>query len=473
MKKIVSLAFVSALLLSILFVTRFVTSVRADSKTIYVDASNAGDQLEDGSLEHPFNKIKEGVDAASPGDTVFVRNGTYYEWYITLKDDLSLIGENKYNTIIDGRQLGWILRIVYVHNVTVTGFTIRESSIGTAGILLAHSTKNNISNNIVKGHDTGIYSVFSNSNVIEGNRVSDSYAGIILSSVCKENKVSNNDVIGNTRGIDLSNYAHRNEVVNNRIVQNTYGISISLDGNSIFDNQIINNDVGIYEDLEPGPAQGYRVFHNNFKNNTLKVVLENSSINAWDNGLEGNYWSDYDGTDIDQDGIGDTSYVINQNNKDNHPLMGMFSDFPVAWEEETYHVTTICNSTISAFQFDKVNKTIMFNVTGEDETLGFCRIRIPKALTNYTSYTVLVDGVEPLMQKELPCSNSTHKYLYFTYLHSTHEVTILEAPPSPSFWVQGWFWAIIAVIGAGIALAAAVFFLRKRKPATPTAPPLP
>ncbi|MFQ5999361.1 MAG: nitrous oxide reductase family maturation protein NosD [Candidatus Bathyarchaeia archaeon] len=473
MKKVVLLASVLMLPLSMLVFIQFVVPVKADPKTIYVDASNTG--FEDGTQEHPYNTIKEGINAASPGDTVFVYNGIYNEREVTLnKDNLSLVGENRDNTIIDGKGLGWTLKIVEASNVTISGFTIQNSPSGKAGIFLYYSTKNNISNNILKDHDVAIYSVFSNSNVIESNKVTDNLVGIDISMASSKNKIENNDVISNELyGIALIHGAHSNEVENNNIFQNKYGIRMSYrsENNSIFNNQIINNQVGIYEDEL---THGYRIFHNNFINNTLEVDLHNSSVNAWDNGVEGNYWSNYNGTDFDQDGIGDAPYILNQNNQDNHPLMGMFSDFPVTWEEKTYHVTTICNSTISAFQFDQVNEVIRFNVTGENETLGFCRIRIPKALMDYASYTVLVDGSTPLMEKELPRSNSTHEYLYFTYTHSTREITITpELPPPPPFWVQWWFWIIIGVVGVGIVLIVAVYLLRRRKPPTPTAPPLP
>jgi hypothetical protein len=150
-------------------------------------------------------------------------------------------------------------------------------------------------------------------------------------------------------------------------------------------------------------------------------------VNFWDHDGEGNYWSDYSGQDLNRDGLGDVPYLIDETYRDNHPLMGAFSDFDVSLEGETYDVTVVSNSTISTFKFEigreTRNRIIRFNATVKDDTAGFCRVRIPTKLMNY-SYIVLIDG-EEIIPTLLNVSNETYVYLYFTYLHKTNAITII------------------------------------------------
>jgi hypothetical protein len=161
------------------------------------------------------------------------------------------------------------------------------------------------------------------------------------------------------------------------------------------------------------------------------------TYNVWDDGYSsgGNYWSDYNGTDLfsgafqnvsGSDGIGDIPFGVDINIRDNYPLMGSFSDFSVTHQEETSHITAICNSEISEFQFYDTAKIINFKVTGPDNTLGFCRVDIPNDLMG-PSCTAFVDGYYPEYINY--GNNSTHRWIYFTYQHSTHWVIITQTPP--------------------------------------------
>lgn len=65
------------------------------------------------------------------------------------------------------------------------------------------------------------------------------------------------------------------------------------------------------------------ICHNNFIHNVIQVNAEaRSYANFWDNGCEGNYWSNYRGTDLDNDGIGDT--YLPYGGVDNYPLMHVY-----------------------------------------------------------------------------------------------------------------------------------------------------
>jgi len=106
---------------------------------------------------------------------------------------------------------------------------------------------------------------------------------------------------------------------------NKWGVFIdNAAENSITRNSIINSQRGVFTQT----ANSNVIHHNNFINNTegwndtalTPFTFKPISVNVWDDGCEGNYWSDYNGTDQNGDGIGDTPHVIGQNNTDRYPL---------------------------------------------------------------------------------------------------------------------------------------------------------
>jgi len=72
-----------------------------------------------------YPTIQEAIDAAHIDDMIYVRNGIYYE-NIVIDQPVSIIGENKENTIIDGSKMGSVVVIDSI-NITITGFSIQNS----------------------------------------------------------------------------------------------------------------------------------------------------------------------------------------------------------------------------------------------------------------------------------------------------------------------------------------------------------
>jgi parallel beta-helix repeat protein len=332
---------------------------------------------------------------------------------------------NQSNLTIDTSsfpQLGY-LALVNSTNVVVKNLISTNNG---QGLLLAFITNSTIENITAMDNLDAIELHYSNNNVLSRNSVTNNDGSGALLTESSKNMLTDNDVRDNDGwGMWLVG-SESNRIVGNNVINNYGGISINGYNNIVVRNNVINNSLrGIQLLWKSG---NNKIFHNNFINNTRQAYLTDSSINTWNNGYPsgGNYWSDYAGVDLNYDGIGDMPYVIDANNHDNCPLMGMFSVFNATSE---YQVQTICNSTIAGFQFN--GTAIIFKVTGEGGTAGFCRICIPTALMD-SPYDVLVDGIEVPFTL-LPCSNATQSYLYFAYAHSTHEIIIRThaVPPPP------------------------------------------
>jgi len=364
-----------------------------------------------------YSTIQEAINYANSGDTIFVREGTYFE-HVVINKSVSLIGESTYSTVIDGSGVGSVVRVI-VGNVNISGFTVRGSGsqLYDSGIVVDHCNNVNISSNIITENQYGI-SLHSCSKIVISNNIiySNTGYGIIL-YYSSENFIHHNTVMDNYDGACF--YASAKNILssNNISSNDNYGISLYYSTNNrIFANNVIlNDDYGIYLTLY---SSKNTIYHNNFINNTSQVWSD--SVNSWENGNEGNYWSDYEGKDLNADGIGDTPYIIGNVNRDNYPLMGMFFDFGITLEGETYHITAICNSTISNFIFEigkeTGNRIIHFDVAGSTSVVVFCRIAVPTQLMSYP-YIVLV-GNEEITPTLLDLSNETHVYLYFTCIGS-------------------------------------------------------
>jgi pectin methylesterase-like acyl-CoA thioesterase len=101
-----------------------------------------------------YPTIQEAINAASYGDTIFVKEGTYYE-HITISKSISLVGEKRDTTVIDGNGIGTVIQII-ANNVSIINFTIRNAGKAWRGTgyppssISGNNVRNvNVTNNIL------------------------------------------------------------------------------------------------------------------------------------------------------------------------------------------------------------------------------------------------------------------------------------------------------------------------------------
>jgi parallel beta-helix repeat protein len=178
------------------------------------------------------------------------------------------------------------------------------------GIYLG-GNNNTISSNTIT-HGVSINMGNSQFNTISYNTILNGHAGILLA------RSSNNMVFGNTlKGIT-------NEGVS---AGHALYISDSSTNNTIFDNTFENNVLAASLGAQVANIIWNNVTNNilvrnNFINNTQNVwIAPGAPVNFWDNGVQGNYWSNFHGLDSNADGISENPYVLNANNTDYHPFI--------------------------------------------------------------------------------------------------------------------------------------------------------
>jgi nitrous oxidase accessory protein NosD len=318
--------------------------VQAESRTIVVPDD--------------YPTISSAIGNATDGDMIFVKKGTYEEKTLEINKTLSLIGEDVNNTIIKLHppvyNVTQILTQFYAalsNAITINANDFRLLNLTIAlnpdgYIAIAGDRTQIIGNNIAgTGSVTGL--------LISGSycNISDNISGGFISSNGSANLIARNFVYkiiidgeSNTIGSNTVCNLHLSNTNKSIFCENKIGLAtlyyngfsvlgreysgICIEGNS-FHNIFYANDIAAYSyDVEMkevnSKSANNTFYHNNFLNNSRYAgvgVRTGNFVNFWDNGEEGNYWDDYNGTDANRDGIGDTPYVIDGNNVDNYPLM--------------------------------------------------------------------------------------------------------------------------------------------------------
>jgi parallel beta-helix repeat protein len=375
--KTVSAIMLTLLLTSMLTLAFNIQPVKSDylwTETIYIRADGSIEPLGApvSTVDYVTYTLTDNIVGAVPGDS-------------------SAIVIQRNNTLLDGA--GYIVqgtvasssRGIYLNggsNVTIKNTAIEAFD---CGIFLSSSSNNIIGNNITANNYCGIWLYSpSSGNSISGNNITNNeQVGIVFAS-SSNNIVSGNNIANNHHGIFLSRSSNNCIAQNNLTANDWFGMRLDFSSNNnITENMITDGSIGdaraaisllsssycnvarnslernskglyftyaddttVVENEIVGNLEGFSIascsntfiIHNSFIDNTKYVIL--NSTNLWNASYPsgGNYWSDYNGTDLyhgpyqnetGSDGMGDTPYVIDEDNQDNYPLM---SPWPSGWK---------------------------------------------------------------------------------------------------------------------------------------------
>jgi len=220
------------------------------------------------------------------------------------------------------------MKLIERTNVTIKNLQIHNFNYG---IQLQRSSNNTILGNFLLPIGINLQGAHNNV-IIENNFEGNNWGiGIMIDNGYEYGNSSGNHFLGNNitnQAVGINSIVGSANVFsgNNILNCNIYGILLESYPNQIVGNNIENNSVGIF--FSHG-ASNNTIYDNNFINNqkdmddahSVLPYLYEISINNWDNCSRGNYWSVYNGTDNDGDGIGDNPHLVYETNEDNYPLI--------------------------------------------------------------------------------------------------------------------------------------------------------
>lgn len=269
-------------------------------------------------------------------DSVTVRGLAFRDVGVAFTEDMAAIrAQNVRDCVIDGNHFERAFFGIYLaestgcrvtHN-TLEAHATREATSGN-GIHLWHSRDIVITNNRIHGHRDGIYFEFVRNGTVRDN-VSEGNLRYGLHFMYSDScRYVGNTFRANGAGVAVM-YTKTIEMTGNRFVDNrgsaTYGLLLKeIEDPRIERNVFEHNTTGLMSDgtsrliathntfidngwalrLDANTDDG-RVTANNFAGNTFDVATNGSGAMTQ---LRGNYWSDYQGYDLNRDGVGDVPH---------------------------------------------------------------------------------------------------------------------------------------------------------------------
>ena len=240
--------------------------------------------------------IQGAIDAASPGDTVYVYSGTYYE-NVVVNKTLTIVGEDRDSTIVNASGSGDVIQVT-ADWTNITSLTVTESGVapfmGEAGIELSkvsncsvtdinaswnvigvflfNSEDNRVSDSVVLWNHMGIYLYNSSGNSITGSTAQYSNHSGISVFISHNNTIDHNFASGNIWGISV--VGSRNLLLDNTLSLNRGGISLVGEDQIVYTNNLVSNNIS---GIDMIGASHSELLGNYISNSTYGIKLDQTT----------------------------------------------------------------------------------------------------------------------------------------------------------------------------------------------------
>jgi parallel beta-helix repeat protein len=299
---------------------------------------------------------------------------------------------------VDGKPIYYLIGL---HDVT-----LNPSTYPNAGYLaLINSTRVNVEGFSMGNCSQGILLALTTNSQIKNNNISNTDDGISLAYYSSGNLIYGNNFQANSQSI-RTYYSSNNTIINNNMTSSGV-VWIDTSSNcTIFGNNMTG--------FKLVSANNITSYHNNFGT----YVWGYSANSGYPAG--GSYYSAYKGVDLKSgisqgipgpDGIGDTAFY-----SEYYPLMAPVQLFDAGiLGGRTVYLELESNSTLSNIQIDNNGRTVSFSASGITESVGFCRVTIPKLISQDVwngNYQIVVNGKSSLYTT---FADSQNDYAYINY----------------------------------------------------------
>jgi len=179
------------------------------------------------------------------------------------------------------------------------------------GVYFSFADSTVMSKNLIHHVRYGLHYMYSNYNTFTDNIFVENVAGAAL--MYSRNIGFYRNVFAQSRGFRAYGILYQSmdhtRAEHNLVMDNSRGVFLNNSGNNVLlNNDIVDNDVAIQLN---GAGDGNVFARNNFIHNLTELLLDVGQIDIqWTDSTGGNYWTGYDGYDLDGDGIGDIPYTI-------------------------------------------------------------------------------------------------------------------------------------------------------------------